>query len=121
LVFIDDATSKIVTARFEETETTFGYMRCVQEHIETYGRPLSYYSDRHSIFKTTRKDCFDGVFKETQLHRALKELDIELICAHSPQAKGRVERANNTLQNRLVKEMRLRGISSIEAANAYLR
>ena len=120
LVFIDDATSKVLTLRFEESETTLGYLRCLKEHLTTYGRPLAYYSDKHSIFKTTRKDCVDGRLADTQVHRALRELQIELVCAHSSQAKGRVERANQTLQDRLIKEMRLRQISSIEEANAYL-
>jgi predicted DNA-binding protein (UPF0251 family)/transposase InsO family protein len=120
LVFIDDATSKILTLRFEESETTLGYLRCLESHLKIYGRPLAYYSDKHSIFKTTRKDCIDGRFSDTQVHRALRELQIELICAHSSQAKGRVERANQTLQDRLIKEMRLRQISSIQEANAYL-
>lgn len=120
LVFIDDATSQLVSARFEESETTLGYMRCVQEHVQTYGRPVSYYSDKHSIFRKTQKDCVDGRLTDTQLHRALRSFGIELICAHSSQAKGRVERANKTLQDRLIKEMRLRNISSIEDGNAYL-
>lgn len=79
----------------------------------------AFYSDKHSIFKTTREQCVDRRLQHTQLHRALNSLQIELICAHSSQAKGRVERANKTLQDRLVKEMRLRGIDCIEAANAY--
>lgn len=83
LVFIDDATSKILTLRFEESETTLGYLRCLKEHLHTYGRPLAYYSDKHSIFKTTRKDCVDGRLADTQVHRALRELQIELVCAHS--------------------------------------
>ena len=120
IVLIDDATSKIITMRFEERETTFGYMRCVEDHIRRYGRALAYYSDRHSIFKTTREQCVDGLLKDTEFHRALKDLNIELICARSPQAKGRVERANGVLQDRLIKEMRLRGISSMEEANAYI-
>jgi hypothetical protein len=115
-VFIDDATSKIITARFEPTETTLGYMRCVRNHIKKYGKPLSYYSDRHSIFRNNQKNCITN----TQLNRTLKNLNIELICAWSPQAKGRVERANQTLQDRLVKEMRLRNISSMDEGNAYL-
>ncbi|GHU22812.1 hypothetical protein FACS189472_15730 [Alphaproteobacteria bacterium] len=94
-------------------------MRCVYEHVQKYGIPVSYYSDRHSIFKTSRNDTTTQ-FADTQFNRALKNLGIELICAHSPQAKGRVERANKTLQDRLVKEMRLRKISSIEEANRYL-
>lgn len=120
LVFIDDATSKIVALRFEASETTMGYFRCMESHLKTFGRPLAYYSDKHSIFKTTRKECVDGRLADTQVHRALRDLQIELICAHSSQAKGRVERANQTLQDRLIKEMRLRNISTHEEANAYL-
>jgi hypothetical protein len=118
LVFVDDATSKIVSMNFEESETTAGYMSGIESHLSQYGRPLAYYSDRHSIFRTTRNT--DGYFKETELHRALKDLNIELICAYSSQAKGRVERANQTLQDRLIKEMRLKNISTIEGANGYL-
>ena len=120
LVFIDDATSKILSMVFQPSETTVGYLKCLEDHLKTYGRPLAYYSDKHAIFKTTRKDCVDGRLADTQVHRALRELQIELICAHSSQAKGRVERANLTLQDRLIKEMRLRQISSIEEGNAYL-
>jgi transposase len=93
LVFIDDATSKLISLLFRERETTLGYMTLVKRHVQTYGRPLAYYSDKHSIFKTTREDSIDGKYEDTQLHRALRSLQIELICAHSPQAKGRVERA----------------------------
>ena len=120
LVFIDDATSRIVGMRFEESETTVGYMRLVLKHITTFGRPLGYYSDKHSIFLTTREHSVDGRLEDTQFQRALRALQITLICAHSSQAKGRVERANKTLQDRLIKEMRLKGISSIEQGNAYL-
>ena len=118
LVFIDDATSKILGLRFEPSETTLGYMRLIKETVESYGRPLAYYNDKHAIFKTLRD--VDGIFEDTQLRRALRSLQIEDICAHSPQAKGRVERSNQTLQDRLVKEMRLKGISSTEEANAYV-
>ena len=120
LVLIDDATSKIVEMRFELSETTQGYFRCLLAYVMRYGRCLAVYSDRHSIFKTTRHDAIDGRFQETQLHRALTALGIELITANSPQAKGRVERANQTMQDRLIKQMRLEGISSLEEANAYL-
>ena len=120
LVFIDDATSKIIGLRFEEAETTLGYMRLVKEHILNLGRAVAYYSDRHSIFKTTRSEMIDGRYEDTQFKRALRELNIELICAYSPEAKGRVERANQTLQDRLIKEMRLLGINTIETANKYL-
>lgn len=119
-VFIDDATSRIVAMRFESSETTAGYFRCLDAHLAAYGRPVAYYSDRHSIFITTRPNSETGRFDNTQFHRALCDLGIELICAYSPQAKGRVERSNGVLQDRLIKEMRLLGISSIEDGNAYL-
>lgn len=119
LVFIDDATGQIEMLYFCKSETTLAYMDAIGEHIRLRGRPLAYYSDKHSIFKTTREQSVDGLIQPTHLHRALTELKIELICAHSPQAKGRVERANQTLQDRLIKEMRLKGISTLEQANAY--
>lgn len=119
LVFVDDATSRIIGLHFSESETTLGYMCLIQQHLKHYGRPLAYYSDKHSVFKVTKEKASNGKLQDTQLHRALKTLQIELICAHSSQAKGRVERNNQTLQDRLVKEMRLRGINSIEAANAF--
>ena len=120
LGFIDDATSKIKHLRFEEVESTKGYLKSFKEYIEKHGKPISCYSDRHSIFRITRKE--DGYIQKniTQLGRALKELDIELICANSPQAKGRIERLFNTLQDRLVKELRLKKITSLEEANKYL-
>jgi len=117
LVLIDDATSRLVSIRFEESETTNGYFEAIKYHLKNHGRPLAYYSDKHSVFRTTRKD---GLYKDTQVHRALRQLNIELICAHSSQAKGRVERANQTLQDRLIKEMRLRNICTIHDANAYI-
>jgi len=117
LVFIDDATSRIVGLRFEEQETTAGYFALCRSYIEICGRPLAFYSDKFGVFRVNLPGQEE---KETQFGRAMNELGIELICAHSPQAKGRVERANQTLQDRLIKEMRLRGIDTIEAANAYL-
>ncbi len=116
LVFIDDATSKLINLRFEEVETTAGYFRTAKEYVTKYGLPMAFYSDKHSIFRVNMPGC-EGA---TQFGRAAKELGIEIICANSPQAKGRVERANGILQDRLIKEMRLRGISDIETANAYL-
>lgn len=120
LVFIDDATSKIVAMLFTPQECTQAYFDAIEDYIKRYGRPLAFYSDKHGIFRVNTPEATEHSTGDTQLSRALKELDIELICANSPQAKGRVERANKTLQDRLVKEMRLRGISTIEAANAYL-
>ena len=115
IVFIDDATSACVGMRFYPTETTQAYMEVARWHIEHYGLPASFYSDKHSIFKSTKEHG-----KDTQFGRAMRELGIQTICAETPQAKGRVERSNQTLQDRLVKEMRLRGISSIEEANTFL-
>jgi transposase len=118
LVFIDDATGRTY-GKFFETETTVAYMQTMSEYITLYGMPLAVYSDKHSIFRInhgqgTKKENF------TQFSRALYELDIELIYANSPQAKGRVERANQTLQDRLIKELRLAGISTIKEANQFL-
>lgn len=117
IVFIDDATSRLLALRLVPAETTFAYMETLAQQLREHGRPVAVYSDRHSIFRTTRKDR-DG--EPTQFARALKTLDIKLITASTPQAKGRVERANQTLQDRLVKELRLEGISDLEAANRYL-
>lgn len=119
LVFIDDATSAIVFAMFCEHETTLNYMAAVRGHLHQNGRPLAYYSDRHSIFLTTRN--VDGYYEKTQFSRSMEALGIETICAYSPQAKGRVERANKTLQDRLIKDMRLAGIDTIHAGNAFLK
>lgn len=118
LVFIDDATSCLVGLRFEPGETTAGYFRLAKSYFNQYGLPQAFYSDRDSIFRVNRPESVNET--ETQFERAMKELDIELICARSPQAKGRVEKANGTLQRRLVKELRLRGINTIEEANRYL-
>lgn len=116
LVFIDDATSKLVNLRFEEAETTAGYFRAAKEYVTKYGLPMAFYSDKHNIFRVNMPGC-EGA---TQFGRAVEELGIEIICANSAQAKGRVERANQTLQDRLIKEMRLRGISDIKTANTYV-
>jgi len=118
LVFIDDATGRLTQLRFAPTETTLGYMSVLHDHILTYGVPVALYSDKHSIFRINAKDADPEA--ETQFSRAARELGIECIHAHSPQAKGRVERANQTLQDRLVKEMRLAGINNMIEANAWL-
>jgi len=118
LVAIDDATSQLCSLHFEPTETTAGYFKLMRKYIVNHGIPLATYSDRHGIFRINLPTA--GENTETQFGRAARQLGIEVICAHSPEAKGRVERANQTLQDRLVKEMRLLGISDIEAANAYL-
>ena len=119
LVFIDDATSQLMALRFIEVECTQGYFETTRQYIEAHGRPLAFYSDKHNIFRINIPEANSGT-GESQFGRALRELGIELICANSPQAKGRVERANKTLQDRLIKELRLRKISSIEGANAFI-
>lgn len=118
IAFIDDATGRAY-GKFFPSETTEAYMKVAKEYIEKYGRPKAFYSDKYSVFRINKPGC---VKKElvTQFGRACKELDIELICANSPQAKGRVERLNQTLQDRLIKEMRLKKVKSIEEANDFL-
>jgi len=119
LIFVDDATSKITSAKFTPSETTQGYLEILEEHLQKYGRPGSLYVDKHSIFRINQEKTIKGDGK-THFGRVLQELNIELICAHSPQAKGRVERANGTLQDRLTKEMRLKQVGNIEEGNRFL-
>jgi hypothetical protein len=119
LVFVDDATSRLMYLQLVAAETTFNYFAAVRAYLTTFGKPLAFYSDKFSVFRVNLPNALSGTGL-TQFGRALKELEIELICAHSPQAKGRVERANQTLQDRLTKELRLKRISSVAAANAYL-
>ncbi len=111
IVFIDDATSALMALRFVPAETTRAYMETLRGYLNDHGVPLALYSDRHSIFRVNNPER-EGEL--TQFTRAIKTLGIEPIHANSPQAKGRVERANQTLQDRLVKEMRLQNISDIE-------
>ena len=119
LVFVDDATSKLMQLAFVASESTFDYFRATRAYIEAHGKPLAFYSDRHGIFRVNRKGALGGDGM-TQFGRALHALNIDILCANSPEAKGRVERAHQTLQDRLVKELRLAGISDREAANAFL-
>ncbi len=119
LVYIDDATGKLLHLRFAGSENTFDYLIATKTYLQEWGKPVSFYSDKHGVFRTTHGSEKDRTTGLTQFGRALYELNIDIICANSPQAKGRVERANQTLQDRLVKELRLRGISTIEAANGY--
>jgi len=118
LVFIDDATSELMHLQFVDAETTLDYMAALARHIALHGLPAAIYSDRHSIFRINAKDPAKA--SQTQFARALSELGIEGIQANSPQAKGRVERANQTLQDRLVKEMRLQGMDGQAQANVWL-
>lgn len=123
MVAVDDATNRVM-ARFFEGETTHACYDVIEGWIGRHGVPQSLYVDRDSIYRCERKPSVAeevaGEKARTQFGRAMKELGVELILANSPQAKGRVERMNGTLQDRLVKEMRLAGIRELEAANEYL-
>jgi transposase len=123
IALIDDATSKF-WARFTEHDSTEENLRTLGGWLRRYGRPLAHYTDKNSIFRTTRRAGIEeqlrGEGARSQFGRALQELGIEWIAAQSPQAKGRIERLFKTLQDRLVKEMRLAGIATIEAANDFL-
>lgn len=118
LVFIDDATSRLMTLHFTVTESTFSYFEATRRYLEAYGKPVALYSDKASVFSCNSHSSTPGK-GVTQYGRAMFELNIDTWCANSSQAKGRVERANLTLQDRLVKELRLRKIDTKEAANAY--
>ena len=119
LVYIDDATGKLMELLFVPVESTFNYFAATRRYLDQHGRPVAFYSDKHGIFKVNAKNALSGSGM-TQFGQAMKALDIEIICANTPQAKGRVERVNQTLQDRLVKELRLKEISSMEKANAYV-
>jgi transposase len=119
IVFIDDATSRLTALRFAPVESGKAYLDTLRDHVLAHGCPLVFYSDRHGIFRVNAKDAQSGDGK-TEFGRVVERLEIGLINALTPQAKGRVERANQTLQDRLVKEMRLSHINSIAEANAFL-
>ncbi|WP_316157413.1 ISNCY family transposase [Cupriavidus sp. BIC8F] len=119
LVYVDDATSRIMELRFSHSESTFTYFAATRAYLERHGKPVAFYSDKASVFRVNKPNATGGD-GHTQFARALFELNIEGICANSSQAKGRVERTHLTLQDRLVKELRLRGINTMEAANAFM-
>jgi transposase len=119
LVFIDDATGKLVQLRFAESESFFSYCQAAEGYFTRCGKPGAFYSDKHGVFRVNQPAAGD-TDALTQFGRAMQELHIQIICANTPQAKGRVERANQTLQDRLPKELRLRNISDWEAGNAFL-
>jgi len=121
LVSIDDATGKITRAEFADNEGVEAVFRFWWGYIKQHGIPSTIYLDKFSTYKINHKAAVDNHELMTQFGRAAKELGIELISANTPQAKGRVERLFGTLQDRLVKEMRLANISTIEAANIYLK
>jgi len=117
LVYVDDATSRLMHLHFTATESTFGYFEATRGYIERHGKPLALYSDKASVFRSPQADKTGR--SVTQFGRAMYELNIDTFCANSSSAKGRVERAHLTLQDRLVKELRLRGINTVADANAW--
>lgn len=119
LVFIDDASGKLLQLRFVDCESFFNYAQAAEGYFRQSGKPLAFYSDKHGIFRVNQPSAGAGQ-AITQFGRAMQELDIQIICANTPQAKGRVERVIQTLQDRLPKEMRLRNIASHEMGNAFL-
>ncbi|PIR07972.1 hypothetical protein COV53_05480 [Candidatus Gottesmanbacteria bacterium CG11_big_fil_rev_8_21_14_0_20_37_11] len=124
LVFIDDATGKLLHLEFVQSESTHAYFAAVGYYLKKHGRPVVFYVDKHGVFRvnTTKGKTADTSDSNglTQFGRAMTELAIGCIFADSAEAKGRVERVNQTLQDRLVKEMRLRGISTMEQGNSYV-
>ncbi len=119
LVFIDDATGRLVQLLFVESESFFSYCQAAEGYFQQSGKPVAFYSDKHGIFRVNVPSAGSRT-NLTQFGRAMQELEIQIICANSPQAKGRVERVIQTLQDRLPKEMRLRNIRTHTAGNAYL-
>ena len=120
LAAIDDATSKIVHAVFEDDEGVLAVFRFWLAYLEAYGRPVAVYLDKFSTYKVNHKNAVDNAEFITQFQRAMRELNVQVICANSPQAKGRVERLFGTLQDRMVKEMRLRDMKTQNEANLYI-
>jgi transposase len=120
LVFIDDATSRLMRLRFVPSGSTDSYFEALRGYLDAHGCPVAFYSDKHSVFRINKPEAKGGQGM-TQFGRALAELNIEILCANSSQAKGRVERANRTLQDRLVKELRLADIqTSMPATLSFL-
>ena len=124
IVYIDDAASRILYAEFVDVEDTLTLLRTTRSYLRRHGRPVAFYVDKDSIYKVNRQATIDEELQDihgiTQYTRAMRELDIQVICANTPQAKGRVERSFDTHQDRLVKELRLAGISTQPAANQFL-
>jgi len=119
LVFIDDATGRLMHLEFVESESTFAYFHAARAYLEAWGKPVAFYSDKHGVFRVNQRGALGGDGM-TQFGRALHALNIDIICANSSQAKGRVERAHKTLQDRLVKELRLAGVGTLAEGNALL-
>jgi hypothetical protein len=105
--------------QFVESESTFAYFHAARAYLEARGKPVAFYSDKHGVFRVNHPGALGGDGM-TQFGRALHALNIDIICANSSPAKGRVERANKTLQDRLVKELRLAGAATLAEGNALL-
>jgi hypothetical protein len=118
LTYVDDATSRLQLIRFVHSESTFDYMQATKDYLRRYGKPVALYSDKCTVFRVNKAGALHGTGM-TQFGRAMHELNIEILCANTPAAKGRVERAHSTLQDRLVKELRLQDICTLPAANAF--
>lgn len=121
LLSVDDATGKITHSKFDVNESTKAVFRFWLEYFDKNGLPLSIYLDKFSTYKINHKNAADNKNMITQFERAMKQIGVNPITAHSPEAKGRVERMFQTLQDRLVKELRLAGIATIEEANKFLK
>lgn len=121
LAAIDDATSNIVSALFEENEGVLACFRFWKAYAECHGRPVAIYLDKFGTYKVNHKNAVDNAEMMTQFERAMLALDIRVICANSPEAKGRVERLFGTLQDRMVKEMRLSSMKKRDEANIFLK
>lgn len=121
LVAVDDATGAVTGACFEDNEGVEAVFRFWKEYFETNGKPISIYLDRFSTYKVNHKNAADNKDFMTQFERAMNQLNVRVIHANSPQAKGRVEKMNGTLQRRLVKELRLHNINTIADANIFLQ
>ncbi len=117
-MFIDDATGRLMQLRFVPSESAFAYFLATRDYIEQHGKPTAFYSDKHRVFRNNNKGTVGETM--TPYGRALHELNIDILCANAPQGKGRVERVHKTLQDRLVKELRLAGVSDLDAANAFV-
>jgi len=124
IIYIDDATSRILYGEFVDVEDTLTLLRTTKTYLQSWGRPVDFYVDKDSIYKVNRQATVEEDLRDeqplTQFTRAMRQLGIGVISANSPQAKGRVERGFGTHQDRLVKELRLAGISTMEDANRFL-
>src|SRR5262249_31736640 len=119
LVFVDDATSRLMHMQFVESESTFAYFHAARAYLEAWGKPVAFYSDKHGVFRVNHPGALGGDGM-TQFGRALHALNIDIICANSSQAKGRVDRGHTPVQHDLVKELRLAGVRTLVEGNALL-